>query len=81
MRPGQVAFFAECLRRLEVKPEEAVYIGNDTFRDIKGAKDAGMTGILIMTKYGKKDPEVAAPDFTIGHIDEIKDVLKELKKR
>jgi len=80
-RKPDVRLFAECLRRLGINPGNSVYIGNDTFRDIKGAKDAGMFTILIMTKGGKKDKNVAEPDFTIEHIDEIDKVLKELERR
>ena len=80
-RKPDIRLFGECLRRLDVKPQESVYIGNDTFRDVKGAKDAGMASVLIMTKHGKKDTDIAAPDFTIEHIGEIDRVLKELEKR
>lgn len=80
-RKPDVRLFAECLKRLEASPHESVYIGNDTFRDIKGARDAGMATVLIMTKHGSKDGKVAAPDFTIEHIDEINDVLKKLEKK
>lgn len=80
-RKPDVRLFAECLGRLGAKPNEAVYIGNDTYRDIKGARDAGMASVLIMTKHGSKDVGVATPDFVIEHIDEITGVLKELEKR
>jgi putative hydrolase of the HAD superfamily len=80
-RKPDVRLFGECLRRLGVKPDESVYIGNDTFRDVKGAKDAGMASVLIMTRYGKKDRDVAAPEYTIERIDQINAVLEELEKR
>ncbi len=80
-RKPDVRLFGECLQRLGVKPDESVYIGNDTFRDIKGAKDAGMGSVLIMTRHGKKERDVAAPEFTIDRIDQINDVLRELDKR
>jgi putative hydrolase of the HAD superfamily len=80
-RKPDVRLFNECLRRLGVAPKESVYVGNDTSRDIKGAKDAGMVSILIMTKYGKKDRDLAAPDYTIERIEDINGVLKELEKR
>jgi putative hydrolase of the HAD superfamily len=80
-RKPDVRLFNECLRRLGVKPQESVYIGNDTFRDVKGAMDTGMISVLIMTKHGKKDTTIASPDFTIEHIDQISGVLKELEKR
>jgi putative hydrolase of the HAD superfamily len=80
-RKPDVRLFAECLSRLGASPRESVYIGNDTFRDIKGARDAGMATVLIMTKHGNKDENVAKPDFTIEHIDEISEVLRKLEKR
>ncbi len=80
-RKPDVRLFAECLKRLGVSPQESVYIGNDTFRDIKGARDAGMVTILIMTKHGNKNESVATPDFTIEHIDELNEVLKKLEKK
>ncbi|HTX44256.1 MAG TPA: HAD family hydrolase [Methanocella sp.] len=80
-RKPDVRLFNECLRRLGAAANESVYIGNDTARDIRGAKEAGMVSILIMTKYGKKDKDVAAPDYTIERIEDINRVLKELEKR
>lgn len=80
-RKPDVRLFAECLSRLGVGSRESVYIGNDTFRDIKGARDAGMATVLIMTKHGKKDQGIAAPDYTIDHIDEIGKVLTDLEKK
>jgi putative hydrolase of the HAD superfamily len=80
-RKPDVRLFGACMERLGVKPEEAVYIGNDTFRDIKGARDAGMKTVLIMTKHGNKDGAVAEPDYVIEHIDEINGVLGDLAKK
>ncbi|AFC99901.1 haloacid dehalogenase superfamily, subfamily IA [Methanocella conradii HZ254] len=80
-RKPDVRLFSECLRRLGARPEESVYVGNDTMRDIKGAKDAGMVGVLIMTKHGKKDRDIVAPDFTIEYIGQLNEVLGELEKR
>lgn len=71
--------FAECLNSLGVKPSESLYIGNDTIRDVKGAKDAGMKAVLIMTKHGQKSGG-ASPDYTIDRIEQIWDVLKDLEK-
>lgn len=80
-RKPDIRLFNECVGRLGVKPKDAVYIGNDTFRDIRGARDAGMATVLIMTEHGNKDGNVAAPDFKIDHIDEMGEVLKKLEKK
>lgn len=78
-RKPDVRLFSECLRRLGVEPSEAVYLGNDTLRDIKGANDSGMKSILLMTEYGNKDHAVARPDYVINRIDELYRILEELR--
>lgn len=78
-RKPDVRLFHECLRRLGVKPSEALYIGNDTTRDVKGARDAGMVSVLVMTRYGNKDTSVSKPDYIVANVDELTKVLEELK--
>jgi len=78
-RKPDVRLFNECLRRLDVSPSEAIYIGNDTGRDVRGANDAGLKSVLIMTRYGSKDTSVARPHYTISRMDELFPVLEELK--
>ena len=78
-RKPDVRLFAECLRRLGVKPFEAIYLGNDTHRDIKGANDAGMKSVLVMTEYGNKDTAVAKPDYVIHNFGELFGILEGLK--
>lgn len=79
-RKPDVRLFKECLKRLGAEPHESVYIGNDTFRDVKGAKEAGMKAVLIMTKHGQKEGG-ASPDYTIDRIDQLEDILKGLEKK
>ena len=78
-RKPDVRLFAECLRRLGVQASEAIYLGNDTLRDIKGANDAGMKSVLVMTEYGNKDTSIAKPDFIIHDIGELSSILERLK--
>ena len=78
-RKPDVRLFAECLRRLGVKPEEAIYIGNDTDRDVKGANDAGMKSVLVMTRYGNKDTSAARPDYVVNSVDALIQVLEGIK--
>lgn len=79
-RKPDVRLFTECLRRLGVMPYEAIYVGNDTFRDVKGARDAGLKSALIMTPYGSKDTTIARPDYTIERMDELFKIIEELNK-
>jgi putative hydrolase of the HAD superfamily len=78
-RKPDVRLFEECLRRLGVSASEAIYVGNDTVRDVRGANEAGMKSVLIMTRYGSKDTTMARPHYTISRMDELLKVLEELK--
>lgn len=67
-------FFALALRDLGASPEEAAMIGDDISSDVGGAKNAGMTGILVRT--GKYREEAVAmsgisPDLIVGSIAEL----------
>ncbi|MEM2930513.1 MAG: HAD-IA family hydrolase [Thermoproteota archaeon] len=45
--------FRHALKRLGVKPEEALFIGDKTDDDYRGAEEAGITPILIQRKAGE----------------------------
>lgn len=80
-RKPDTRLFKECLRRLNVNPWEAIYIGNDTFRDVKGANDTGMKSVLIMTQYGNKDTSVNRPHYTIESLEHVYTVLDDLARK
>jgi putative hydrolase of the HAD superfamily len=73
--------FEECMRRLGVSPSESIYIGNDLDRDIRGANNAGMNSVLVMTKHGQDDIGQDIPHYTIDRISEISRVLDDLLKK
>jgi putative hydrolase of the HAD superfamily len=67
--------FNECLRKIHVSPKEAVFVGNDVFRDIKGARSLGMKTILVTDKSTIKESEEERPDFTVKRIQDLPDML------
>ena len=52
-KPSPVGFHDAC-RQLDVRPEEAVYVGDQVITDILGAQRAGMRAILVKPKYTKE---------------------------
>ncbi|RLE79456.1 MAG: hypothetical protein DRJ51_07745 [Thermoprotei archaeon] len=75
------ALIAETLRRLNVKPSEAVYIG-DTVHDILAARRVGVKSIAI--SGGAHSISLilnSKPDILIKDIKELPRVLKELARR
>ncbi len=82
--------FNIALKRLNVRPTEAVYIGDVPCIDVPGAKELGM--ITILMKYGDPavsledytyspaDEKLCEPDYVIERLEEIIDIVIELNK-
>jgi putative hydrolase of the HAD superfamily len=57
--------FEYALEGLGVPAAQTVYVGNDMFRDVYGARQAGMRTILFDSDQGTKHYEDCAPDYRI----------------
>ncbi|MCL5877926.1 MAG: HAD family hydrolase [Candidatus Bathyarchaeota archaeon] len=63
--------FHELLGRLEVKAEEAVFVGDSPLEDIKGAKDVGLRTVFVSSQFNslkdlhdsKQRPDEIASDL------------------
>jgi len=76
-KPNQL-MFEKSLEELQIsKPTDAVMVGNDLVRDIKGAKDFGMRTILV-TKYIQFSTRVSniKPDITVNSVYELPTCLE-----
>jgi putative hydrolase of the HAD superfamily len=65
--------FRVALERMNVPAERAIYVGNDMYRDIFGAREVGMTTVMFDSDQGTKEHEGCVPDFTIT---DYRDLLK-----
>jgi putative hydrolase of the HAD superfamily len=65
--------FQVALDRLGVAPENAVYVGNDMYRDIFGAREVGMWTVMFDSDQGRKTYLDCVPDFTIT---DLRDLVK-----
>jgi len=74
IKPDKKAF-DYVLKKMRVKPNEALMVGDSLRSDIIGSKNAGMHNCLI-NRLGKViDDAKAKPEFTIKSLDEISYVL------
>ncbi len=62
-RKPDARLFLQTCARLDVRPEETIYVGNDMYRDIYGAKQAGLHTILVWTDQGRKDYNDTHADY------------------
>jgi putative hydrolase of the HAD superfamily len=57
--------FQAALAELQVRPEEAIFIGNDRFRDILGARQVGMKTILFCSHGNPGGSPETEPDYIL----------------
>ncbi len=68
--------FHAALDRMGVAPEEAVYIGDNPFRDMEGAKGVGMPHIWLVGRTDRDDLTPCCPgDPVIRSLEEVPDLI------
>lgn len=69
------AIFKVVLQRLDMKPSDVLMIGNSLNSDIQGGNIAGITTVWLNRDKKKNDTDII-PDFEIGSLYEMKDILE-----
>ena len=73
-KPNSAAFL-EIARRLNVKPEETAYVGDNPLKDFLGARKAGMAAIRVLTGEYRR-LEGGGADLTLKRLPELKKVFR-----
>jgi putative hydrolase of the HAD superfamily len=63
--------FQTALEELQVQPEEAIFVGNDRFRDVHGARQAGMKTILFCPNGNHGGSAEHEPDYILYHYSDL----------
>lgn len=69
--------FREVLRRLDVAPHEAMYVGDTLLDDVLGAKNVGMRAAWLNRTRAAPQPDMPAPDATITSLALLPFVLRD----
>ncbi|MCC5828537.1 MAG: HAD family hydrolase [Phycisphaeraceae bacterium] len=68
--------FRTLLERIDLEPEQCLYVGDNWLGDIQGAKRLGMRAVLIrqyeLVEHFDSQPGDHEPDAIIEHIDELR---------
>lgn len=72
--------FETALSRLGVAPWEAVFVGNDMYRDVYGARQLGMKTVLFASNQGRRHWENVEPDYVIHHFGQLPEALAHLER-
>jgi putative hydrolase of the HAD superfamily len=57
--------FQAALTELQVRPEDAIFVGNDRFRDVHGARQVGMKTILFCPQGNSGGSPETEPDYIL----------------
>ena len=82
-KPGP-DIYLEAARRIGANPERCVYVGDNPFRDVEGARKAGFGMVIILhepatlKKYAGHTTEYK-PDQTINNLSELLDIFPALE--
>lgn len=76
-RKPYAGLFQEALTELELKPEQAVFVGDRLKEDVAGSQNVGMRAILRF-KPGRDYSYRVAPDAVIHHLAELPRVVQGL---
>src|SRR5579859_4938559 len=63
--------FQKALDALQIRPDQALFFGNDLFHDIYGAQQVGMKAIFVSSNQGNASNQTIAPDYTISRFAEL----------
>jgi putative hydrolase of the HAD superfamily len=73
--------FQKALDELRVRPEHAIFVGNDRYRDVFGAQQLGMKTVLFASGPGAHHAQDAEPDYIIYHFSELPTAVEFLAAR
>ena len=67
--------FQLALDGMGVAAANALYVGNDMFRDIYGAREAGLATVMFNSDQGAKAYRDCVPDYTISDFRDLLQIL------
>lgn len=74
LKPSPDIFLA-VLRKLKVRPQDCVFVGDSRKRDMRGAKELGMRHIWVANRKARNLPTCCPGDIVIRSVMELGDIL------
>jgi putative hydrolase of the HAD superfamily len=73
--------FEAALSELRLAPENVIFVGNDMYRDIFGARQVGMKTVFFSSNQGRKEMEGVNPDYIIYQFEELRNAINFFESR
>lgn len=68
--------FELALDAMRMGPEEVLFVGNDMYRDIYGARELGMKTVFFRSNQGMQEKEGVEPDYIIYNFPELLNAVR-----
>lgn len=72
--------FEAALHRMRLRAEHVIYVGNDMYRDVYGARRVGMKTVFFRSNQGRQEMEGVEPDYIIYRFRELLDAVAFLER-
>ncbi len=76
VRKPHERLFTDALTAMKMKPSEVLFVGNDMYRDVYGAKRVGMTTVFCKSNQGLEEKEGVKPDYIIYQFPELLNAIR-----
>ncbi|MFH1138896.1 MAG: HAD family hydrolase [Pseudomonadota bacterium] len=73
--------FEAALSGLGLPPEEVLFVGNDMYHDVFGAKSLGLKTVFFSSNQGRKQMDGVEPDYIIYNFWELRQALSFFENR
>lgn len=73
--------FDKALSKMRLHSGEVLYVGNDMYRDIFGARRLGLKTVFFSSNQGRKEMEGVEPDYVIYQFTEIRQAVSFFQNR
>lgn len=72
--------FEKILERMELAASEVLFIGNDMYRDVFGARRLGIKTVFFRSNQGEQRNMGAEPDYIIDHFAQLPEAVRFLEQ-
>lgn len=81
VRKPHERLFTDALTAMKMTPSEVLFVGNDMYRDVYGAKRVGMTTVFCKSNQGLAEKEGVTPDYIIYQFPELLTAIRFFEAR
>jgi putative hydrolase of the HAD superfamily len=73
--------FQKALDGIGARPENVLFVGNDMYRDVFGARELGMKTVFFASNQGRRSMEGVEPDYIIYRFAELRQAVRFFEQR